>query len=74
MRLPNSKFAEKLRKANRKYADRDKGSFYDSFSPAPDAGVATALSLAPFQSATDKYSDVFEQVSSARSIFSNVYI
>lgn len=44
MRLPNSKLAEALRR-------RKKGEFFESF--APDGG----LSLAPFSSSTDVYTD-----------------
>lgn len=44
MRLPNSKLAEMLRR-------RKKGEFFESFTP--DGG----LSLAPFSSATDVYTD-----------------
>ncbi|XP_055320092.1 OCIA domain-containing protein 1 [Sitodiplosis mosellana] len=55
MAIPNSRFAEMLRR-------RKGGSNWD-LGPQ-DAGVATALSLAPFQSATDSYSDEYGQPNS----------
>lgn len=58
MQLPNSKFAEMLRRNLRKKS----GNWDPSYDIVPDAGVTTALSLAPFQSNTDSYSDAYSQV------------
>lgn len=56
MALPNSRFAEMLRRNQQ----RRQGRNWDLGSQ--DAGAATALSLAPFQGATDSYSDDYNQV------------
>lgn len=53
MALPNSRFAEMLRQ-------KKQGKNWELGSH--DAGAATALSLAPFQGATDSYSDEFNKV------------
>lgn len=59
MALPNSQFAEMLRqkKHNNKSGSWNSG-IYDTINA--DTGVKTALSLAPFRSASEQYSD--EQV------------
>lgn len=52
--LPNSRFAELLRQRKAGGGNWNLG--------RQDAGVATALSLAPFQSTTETYSDEYNQV------------
>lgn len=52
--LPNSRFAEMLRQRKAGGGNWNLGT--------QDAGVATALSLAPFQSTTESYSDEYNQV------------
>lgn len=55
MNLPGSRFAELLRKSKR-YAS-NASSWNDAVTINTDAGVATALSLAPFQSFSDRSSE-----------------
>lgn len=63
MALPNSRFAEMLRRnLNRKTNQWDVG--------RQEAGAATALSLAPFQSATSSNSDHLNQVNVAKMRYS----
>lgn len=57
MALPNSRFAEMLR---RNLQRRGSNSNWDM--GTQEAGAATALSLAPFKSTVDSYSDDFSQV------------
>lgn len=57
MALPNSRFAEMLR---RNLHRRGNNSNWDM--GTQEAGAATALSLAPFKSTVDSYSDDFNQV------------
>lgn len=54
--LPNSRFAEMLRRN----MQRRQGNNWDL--SQHDAGAATALSLAPFQGATDGYTNEYNQV------------
>lgn len=56
MALPNSKFAEMLRRRSRKYNQHADETF------STDAGFATALTLAPLQPGLHNYSDDFNQV------------
>lgn len=62
MALPNSKLAEMLRA-------RQKGSIYGQLSP--DQGYGTGLSLAPFSSPTDSYSDEATRKSSSLDMDTN---
>lgn len=56
MALPNSRFGEMLRRNLQR-----KGNNWDMSSH--EAGAATALSLAPFRSTSDSYSDAFQVIS-----------
>lgn len=58
MALPNSRFAEMLRRNLHRRGNS--GSNWDM--GTQEAGAATALSLAPFKSTVDSYSDDFSQV------------
>lgn len=60
MQLPGSQFAEMLRQSKRFGCNR--GSWNDAITINTDPGVATALSLAPFQS----FGDSEQQVCSHR--------
>lgn len=53
MKIPNSRFAEMVRSAKAKARAENSG-----FNPMPDPGMATALTLAPFQSVTDSFEQV----------------
>lgn len=58
MALPNSQFAEMLRRnMQRRCASNSNWGM-----GTQEAGAATALSLAPFKSTVDSYSDEFNQV------------
>lgn len=57
MQLPDSKLGAMLRA---KKAGTISGSFYDNLKQDP--GFNSGLSLAPFQSVTDMYTDEFRQV------------
>lgn len=58
MALPNSRFAEMLRRRRQQGRNWDMGT--------QDAGAATALSLAPFQATTDSYTDEYNKVNFLR--------
>lgn len=58
MGLPNSRFAEMLRRN----AHRRGNNSSNWEMGTQEAGAATALSLAPFKSTVDSYSDEFSQV------------
>lgn len=61
MALPNSRFAEMLRRRRQQGRNWDMGT--------QDAGAATALSLAPFQATTDSYTDEYNKVNFLRVFF-----
>lgn len=68
MALPNSRFAEMLRRRRQQGRNWDMGT--------QDAGAATALSLAPFQATTDSYTDEYNKVNFLRLslLFLNFFI
>lgn len=57
MALPNSRFAEMLRRNVQRRGNNSNWGM-----GTQEAGAATALSLAPFKSTVDSYSDEFSQV------------